>query len=170
MNERDARLLQRHIRAGVVTLQSMHIVVSREHTPILARSMSIAMHTGRSIALQHLVPGRRCLFVLARAIEMECLRWQPARGAAHEVTYQTLHYHYDAWQPLAEWLERGFSSITSDYKLNFPVRCFTERPLKNAATMPVENDATMPEMEALAKFVGRHFTRDGKVNHAVAPP
>ena len=86
---------------------------------------------------------------------MECLWWQPARGARQEVTYQTLHYHYDAPYPLAEWLERGFGSITSDYELNFSVRCFAERPVGNAATML--------EMCALAKFVCRHFNKNGKV-------
>ena len=124
--------------------------------------MSIGHHAGKCLELRHLVGGRLA-FVLARAIEMECLWWQPARGAAQEVTYHTLHYHYDAFYPLAEWLERGFSSITSDYELKFPVRCFTERPVENAATMPVENAATMPEMHALAKFVGRHFDKKGKV-------
>ena len=144
----------RHIRAGVVTLYSKPIFVSREHMHTVARTMSIAFDAGKCQELRHLVGGRLA-FILTRAMEMECLWWQPARGAAQEVTYQTLHYHYDAFYPLAERLERGFSSITSDYELKFPVRCFTERP--------VENAATMLEMHALAKFVGRHFNKNGKV-------
>ena len=162
----DARVLQRHIRTGELTLQSMHIVVSLEYMPFVARTMSVAMHAGKCPALRDLLRGRLGYW-LKQSMEITCLWWQPARGRAREITYQTLHYHYDAWYPLAEWLEQGESSITSYWALVFPVRCFTERPVPGVLVQYAE---LLTDMTALAEFVGKQFTTHGRENMALTLP
>ena len=159
VNPGDARVLQRQIRTGALTLQSMNMVVSREYMPFVARTMSIAMHAGKCLALRDLLRGQLG-FLLKHSMEIKSLWWQPARGQAREVTYQTLHFHYDALYPLADWLEQGDSSITSYYALVFPVRCFTERPVPGVL---VQDAQMLADMHALAEFVGRHFDKEGKV-------
>ena len=134
--------------------------------PLVVRALAIGMHAGKCEPMRELMGGR-IGFKFTRAMELENVWWQPESGFVREVTYQTLHYHYGAFYPLADWLESGRSNIRSDGWLTYPYRCFNERPVPGVL---VQYATMMTDMHALSVFVSVYFDKDGNVNHALPVP